>query len=83
MPKRNLIWLAVTLIVAGLAVSLGRLKPLAAPPAPPAGPFEPLIRLHKLTGEHYVDELPPGTLTGAIRGYLRALDPYCRYVLPE
>jgi carboxyl-terminal processing protease len=83
MPKRNLIWLALMLLVAVLAVWLARQWPLAPPHQETANPFELLIRLHDKVREHYVDEVPPQVLVGAIRGYLHELDPYCRYILPD
>lgn len=83
MPKRNLIWLALMLLVAVLAVKLARQWPLTPPTPQSANPFEPLVRLHDKAREHYVDEVPPEAVVGAIRGYLHELDPYCRYILPD
>ncbi len=85
MPKRNLIWLILMLLVAAAAVWLARLRPLMVLQVnqTSAGPFEPLLHLNEIAQQHYVDEVPPQTVAGAIRGYLRELDPYCRYVLPD
>ncbi|NQU76514.1 MAG: PDZ domain-containing protein, partial [Planctomycetes bacterium] len=82
MPKRNLIWMVVVLALAGLVVWLARYKPIHPQPAVDVGPFGPLIRLHELAESHYVDPVSPNVPAGAIRGYLRELDPYCRYVNP-
>ena len=83
MPKRNLVWMALTVVVALLAVWLTRVKPLAQPPPRDVGPLAPLIEIHKLASNHYIDPVPDTALAGAIRGYLGQLGPYCQYVRPE
>ena len=83
MPKRNLIWMAVTVAVALLAVWLTRVQPLAQPPSRDVGPLAPLIEIHRLAQTHYIDPVPDTALSGAIRGYLGQLGPYCQYVRPE
>jgi carboxyl-terminal processing protease len=77
MPKRNLIWIAAIIALALLAVWL------AKPPPKETGPFEPLIQIDHLAREYYVETPPKDAILGAIRGYLRELDPFCRYIQPE
>ncbi len=84
MPKRNLIWVAITIGIAALAVWLApRDAPLDTPRRKDVVPLQPLIRLHVLAREHYHEEVPTDVLAGAIDGYLRKLDPYCRYLPPD
>ena len=80
MPKRNLIWIAVTLVVAcGLAWLL---RPAQNPTQPETNAFEPLHRLHALSQDRYYRPVGPEVVDGALRGYLAELDPYCKYIPP-
>ena len=78
MPKRNLIWVAVTTLVALGAIAVSRQKTPVADID--AQVFAPLIQVHRLAQRHYYEDVPSRATTEAIRGYLQGLDPYCRYI---
>lgn len=82
MPKRNLLWVAVIVAVAVVAITLTRSTP---PVISESGEetFAGLARVHNLATRYYYDNVPPDAPLGAIRGYLQALDRYCIYVPPE
>ncbi len=81
MPKRNLVWIAATLIAVLLVGLLSRRA--ATPTAMPRDErLEPLRRLDELARNRYYREVGPEVIEGALRGYLAALDPYCKYIPP-
>ncbi|MFW6146216.1 MAG: S41 family peptidase [Planctomycetota bacterium] len=81
MPKRNLVWMAATLTAAFLVVLIFRQE--ETPTVVPRDErFEPLRRLDDLARRAYYHEVGPEVVEGALRGYLAALDPYCRYIPP-
>lgn len=82
MPKRNLLWVAVIVAVAVVAITLTRSTPPVISESG-EGTFAGLVRVHNLASRYYYDNVPPDAPVGAIRGYLQALDRYCIYVPPE
>ncbi len=82
MPKRNLIWVLVTLLVACAVAWVSR-RPLGGGAEVLNDTFTPLHRLHLLSRRHYYRPVPPDAVDGAIRGYLGELDTYCRYIPPQ
>lgn len=83
MPRRNLIWL-LAIMAAALAVVWYCRSPALPPAAEPDRGFAALRAARRLAKEHYYLPMPEESAEqGALRGYLEALDPYCRYVPPD
>lgn len=82
MPRRNLLWLLGTLVLALTAAWLAR-RPVGAPQVEARPAMAALERLHELAERNYYRRVPPEVVPGAIRGYLSQLDPYCSFLPPD
>ena len=81
MPKRNLAWVVVIVLI---AAGLWKLPKTAATLDSLDKTFGPMMAVRAKIAEHYVDTVEDDELVaGAIRGMLSELDPYSNYISPE
>jgi carboxyl-terminal processing protease len=81
MSKRNLIWLAVILVV---CLVFYRLAPMAAQQDSVYRTYAPLVEADALIRQKFVETIDDDRLVdGAVRGMMLKLDPYSGYVSPD
>lgn len=80
MPKRNLIWVGVVILVALAAIALTR---TLQPPLRTEQPFLLLQRVDQLARQNYPAPVPPEALEQAAEAYLQALDPWSQFIPPR
>ncbi len=77
MPKRNLIWLALAVVIGAL---LWKVPEFIVQQEQLYNRFGPMLDVHAQIRKNYVEEVPDNTLIrGAIDGMLGRLDPYSHY----
>ncbi|NLX13200.1 MAG: PDZ domain-containing protein, partial [Phycisphaerales bacterium] len=77
MPKRNLIWLAIAVVIGAL---LWKVPEFIVQQEQLYKRFGPMLDVHTQIRKNYVEEVPDDTLIrGAIDGMLGRLDPYSHY----
>jgi len=83
MSRRNLIWMAIILCLAGLAALLAHRQPEVAPSDPAIDDLAPALEAYELIQAHgYADFPPERAWQGAIEGMARRVDEYSRYLSP-
>ncbi len=85
MSRRNLIWVALMLVLASAALFLTRRKePTVAPTDPAIRQLSGAIEAYKLLNKHGYTPLPPGRATqGAIEGMVGQVDESSAYIRPD
>lgn len=81
MPRRNLAWIMVIVLITFL---FWKLPPILALRDPFYQTFSTLIAVRNQIRQHYVEEVDDATLLeGAIQGMMKELDPFSGYISPK
>ena len=80
MSRRNLVWIAVIVVIAFMFYRLPR---MAAEQDSVSRSYRPLVEVDALIRQNYVEPITDRCLVeGAVRGMMRQLDPYSGYIGP-